>query len=941
MSGVFSHWAHDGPFRLLNRDDEIFAEALELPLADRAAFLDRACAGDAARRARVDALLAGHDAAGAFLEASPVERPTFPPGPALPEEKPGDVIGRYTLVRKIGEGGCGVVYLAEQNEPVRRRVALKVIKLGMDTRQVIARFEAERQALAMMDHPDIARVFDAGATATGRPFFVMEFVDGVPITKFCDEHSLSMDARLWLFARVCLALQHAHQKGIIHRDIKPSNILVAFHDGTPAPKVIDFGIAKATSGRLTAATLVTGFDQFLGTPAYMSPEQAELRDLDIDTRSDIYSLGVLLYELLTGRPPYDPQALVRAGLAEIRRIIREVDPPRPSTRVSTLVGADRDTVARLRRSAPTKLTSALRGDLDWIVMRCLEKNRDRRYGTAHELADDVRRHLRFEPVVARPPSALYRSQKFVARNRVACLSAAAVAAALVIGTVVSARQAVIATRAGRAEALARADAQRRQEQAEALLTFMLGDFRAERKKAGKLSLLDEVGEKAQTYFAALDPRDLNDTVLARQAKALTQLGETRMDQARYTDAAASFTAAYARAAALTARHPRDGDMLFERAQAEYWNGFIARKRGNLTTAREWLVRYRDSAATLVALEGNAPRAQRELVAGHHNLAVLAYDLNTLADARTGFLAEIPFINDLVAATPADLTLRFRLADVASWLGLVAERDGQFAEALARFTEMNERVQALATAEPAVSRWQMKLAESIIAIANIHAVTGRQPEALAGFTRAGTILDALVASDAKNQQWRVGALGRRLRQATLLLHSDASAATRLLDEARDQLVALVAAEPSSRVFTSRLAYAWQLTAHLRFTAARTDAREAIDRALELGQVLIGENRADEVALAEFAQATVLAGRIAQRDNRAADARRHWDNTLATLTPRLANSNDWRVLDPAAQAHTLRGEAAAARPLVERLRRSGYRPVDPLTVSTLDAVVPPNP
>jgi serine/threonine protein kinase len=277
--------------------------------------------------------------------------------PSLPvTEKPGDRIGRYKLLQKLGEGGCGIVYMAEQEEPVKRRVALKVIKLGMDTREVIARFEAERQALALMDHANIAKVLDGGATSTGRPFFVMELVHGIPITRYCDDNRLDTTKRLELFILVCHAIQHAHQKGIIHRDIKPSNILVADHDGTPVPKVIDFGIAKATAGQtLTNKTLFTAFEQFIGTPAYMSPEQAKLSGLDIDTRSDIYSLGVLLYELLTGKTPFDAKRLIQSGLDEIRRIIREEDPPRPSTRLSTLAAEEQTAVARQRQTDPPKL----------------------------------------------------------------------------------------------------------------------------------------------------------------------------------------------------------------------------------------------------------------------------------------------------------------------------------------------------------------------------------------------------------------------------------------------------------------------------------------------------------------------------------------------------------------------------------------------------------
>jgi len=355
-----------------------------------------------------------------------------------PTENPGDRIGRYKLLQQIGEGGCGVVYMAEQEEPVRRRVALKVIKPGMDTKQVLARFDAERQALALMDHANIAKVFDAGATETGRPYFVMELVRGVPLTHYCNENKLSTRQRLDLFVQVCHAIQHAHQKGIIHRDIKPSNILVALHDGVPVPKVIDFGIAKATGGqRLTDKTFFTALEQFIGTPAYMSPEQAELSGLDIDTRSDIYSLGVLLYELLTGKMPFDTKKLLEAGLDEIRRVIREEEPPRPSTRLSTLEVEERTTIARQHQADPPKLEDLVRGDLDWIVMKCLEKDRTRRYETANGLGADIQRHLSNEPVVARPPSNLYRLQKLVRRNKLTFAAGTAVAAALVIGLTVS------------------------------------------------------------------------------------------------------------------------------------------------------------------------------------------------------------------------------------------------------------------------------------------------------------------------------------------------------------------------------------------------------------------------------------------------------------------------------------------------------------------------
>ncbi|HWA24767.1 MAG TPA: serine/threonine-protein kinase [Lacunisphaera sp.] len=925
-------------------DDDIFAEALELPAADRAAFLDRACA-DAAQRARIEALLTGHDSARSFLEESLGTRP--PPGNP---EAAGQQIGPYTLVRRLGEGGCGVVWLAEQTTPLRRQVALKIIKLGMDTHSFMARFEAERQALALMNHPDIARVYDAGATETGRPYFVMEYVEGLPITRFCDEHSLAMEARLELFARVCLALQHAHQKGIIHRDLKPSNILVALRDGVPAPKVIDFGIAKATAGRLGQETLFTELGQFLGTPAYMSPEQAEQRDLDLDTRSDVYSLGVLLYELLTGRPPYDPKELVQAGLLEIRRIIREVDPPRPSTLISTLAEADRATVARLRGAAPPRLSAALRGDLDWIVMRCLDKDRDRRYATAAALAEDVRRHLRQDPVEARPPDPAYRLRKFIARNRAACASAGAIAVTLVAGIVTSTHEAVRATRAEqvaaaqrdaaqaaqKAEAAARADAQRRQEQAEDLLTFMLGDFRAELAKIGKLNLLDSVGAKAMAYFAALDPRDLTDTALTRQAKALTQIGEVRLEQARYPEAEEAFTVAYSRAAALAARHAANADMLFERGQAEYWIGYVAHNRGNRTAEREWLVRYRDTALALAALEGQTPRARLEVVYGHHNLAVLDAGAGALDRAREGFLAERTAVDAMLAVQPADSDVLFRRADVSSWLGTVAERNGQYAEAAASFADMRARYAELSRLAPTVARWRFEVARSLMFAAQIEFATGRLESADKMAAQAASMLDALLAQDPANKQ-RLGVrLGLKLLQANLLFASSGpSAADPVLQEARRGLETLVAAEPSDLVFARRLVFAWRLAARLRLAEnCLDDAATAIGHAVTLAEPILRDSRADTAARHECGMAFLVAGHIALARHETEAAKEDWSKALAALGPEVTNSNDWRQLDPAAIALTQAGRAHEARPLVTRLQTFGYVSLDPLHAGILN-------
>jgi serine/threonine protein kinase len=531
----------------LQKARELFMHAVgKLPPEEWDAYIAQACAGDTELAERVRHFLQVHREAGSFLESPAAALVATLDAPVT--ECPGTMIGPYKLLEQIGEGGFGVVFMAEQTQPVRRKVALKILKPGMDTRQVAARFEAERQALAIMDHPNIAKVHDGGATPSGRPYFVMELVKGVPITEFCDQNHLTPKQRLELFIPVCQAVQHAHQKGIIHRDLKPSNILIVMHDATPVPKVIDFGVAKALGQELTDKTLFTGFAQMVGTPLYMSPEQAGQSALDIDTRSDIYSLGVLLYELLTGTTPFSKERFKQAAYDEIRRIIREEEPPRPSTRLSESKDA-LPSISAQRQTEPAKLTKLVRGELDWIVMKALEKDRNRRYETANGFAMDVQRYLADEPVQACPPSAWYRFRKMARRNKTALLIAMVISLSLVMAVVVLAVSNVLVRQESeqkeqalreKAAALVVAEANFRKARAAVDRSFTLVSESDLFDAAGLEPLRKKLLESALEYYREfVDQAPADPTLQAELAAAYFRIWQIYRSVNRYIDSVAA------------------------------------------------------------------------------------------------------------------------------------------------------------------------------------------------------------------------------------------------------------------------------------------------------------------------------------------------------------------------------------------------------------------
>ncbi|WP_406697429.1 protein kinase [Singulisphaera sp. Ch08] len=720
--------------------EEIFSAALEIRDSEaRSAFLDRVCGVPGLRR-EVEQLLALDAGANDFLEA-PASMPTltsaFDSRPG--DLEPGTTIGPYKLLEAIGEGGMGTVYMAEQAEPVRRRVALKVIKPGMDSRQVVARFEAERQALAMMDHPNIAKVFDGGLTPWGRPYFVMELVRGLPITEYCDEQQLPIAERLDLFVLVCRAVQHAHQKGVIHRDIKPSNVLVTVVDGVGVPQVIDFGVAKAAVGALTEKTLFTGFHQFVGTPLYVSPEQAELSGVDVDTRSDIYSLGVLLYELLTGTTPFDPETLRRAAFDEMRRIIREEEPQRPSTRLGSL-GDQLSTVSARRKADPRRLGPSIKGELDWVVMKALEKDRRRRYETASDFAADVMRYLTDRPVEAFPPSNWYRFAKFARRNRAALATGVVLFLALTGGVAVSSW---LAVRAIRAERRAEARTTQARRAVDEMYTQVAEKWLAQQPKLTAVQA--EFLEKALGFYEAF-AAEQGDAPEAQfeAARARHRVGVIQFAFGKFDQAAAASQQAVGQLEALAARHPTRPAYRTELAAACL---SLATQEVELDRLDEAETLQKRAVSTLEAVAAEAPKGRESQVQLARSLAALGglYERRgRYQEAEPLLRRGLGLFERLDAEGPLPHGLRDRLPNCELELGLVYRNTGRPAEAERCFRHAAQRLDRLSEDGLTSPGERSTLAVILANLASVQFDSGRLAEASESDGRAVGVLEALVA-----------------------------------------------------------------------------------------------------------------------------------------------------------------------------------------------------
>ena len=907
-----------------NRLEQILAEAsAKADAAQRAAFLDEECGQDRELRAEVDRLLAAGQQAGDFLE-TPVQLVAGVAGEendAAAEdsvgaiEGAGSIIGRYKLLEEIGEGAFGVVFMAEQLEPVQRQVALKIIKAGMDTREVIARFEAERQALALMDHPNIAHVFDGGVTQAGRPYFAMELVRGIAITEFCDQRNLATPERLQLFIQACHAVQHAHQKGIIHRDLKPSNILVTLIDGQPVPKVIDFGVAKALGRKLTDKTLFTGFLRMIGTPAYMSPEQADLSGVDIDTRSDIYALGVLLYELLTGVTPFDTETLRNAALDEIRRLIRETEPPPPSTRISRLEQAKRTTVAKHRQTEPAALSRLVRGDLDWIVMKCLEKDRGRRYETVNSLADDIERHLKLEPVVAAAPGALYRAGKFVRRHRFGVAMAATLTLALTAGLVAALLGFAQAKREREhAERLAREEARQREiaeanyltarEAVDQMLTRLAADLAGQPHMS---QIRRQLLEDALRFYQGFLQQKGNDPEL-RHAVAQTymRVGLIYHDLGQYDKSLEPLGKALALLEDLAQRNPNVAEYREEMVRT---HAFTAGANMSLERTAQSVAHRQSAVALCEELQRKHPDAPKYLTMGAYahvdlgnafrgrprdKLEEKQQALRLYEERRTRF-----------PNLPEDPVL---LSHIRHWLGRSLEEMGRFEEAEQQYRQAHELRTQLVANQPGSAELKQSLAHIKWYLGDLLVQTGRPREGEKFIREAIAIMEKNLEDDPDFLEWwrRLGYVYEGLSRALLAMQRtpEAEAALRHSVELHTKLARAAPGEPAYPNAAANSLY--ELGVLLQGSGRSEEAAEVFQDSIGTYEKLVGEN--PELSASQYHLGWILATcpMVQLRDPpRAVALARH----AVQLSPELPicwtvlGAAQYRLGDPAAAIEAL--------------------------------------
>jgi serine/threonine protein kinase/Flp pilus assembly protein TadD len=823
----------------------VFAVALGIPdPRERAAYLDRVCAASPELRKHVESLLAAYEA-GQFLEAP--AHVTIATVAESASACPGIVIGNYTLLEQIGEGGFGVVFMAEQQQPIRRKVALKVLKPGMDSKQVIARFEAERQALALMDHPHIAKVLDAGQTTSGRPFFVMDLVKGLPITEFCDQSRLTLQERLELFVHICQAVQHAHQKGIIHRDIKPSNVLVTLHDGTPLVKVIDFGVAKAIGQQLTDKTLFTGFAQMIGTPLYMSPEQAALSAVDVDTRSDIYSLGVLLYELLTGTTPFTRERFEGKSYDEMRRIIREEDPPRPSARIATL-GQAATTVSAQRKSDPKQLKQLFRGELDWVVMKCLEKDRNRRYETANGLAQDIERYLRDEAVLACPPSTLYRLRKFARRNKAGLVTAGLLLTALVTTVAVLAASASWSW-----EQYERATAAQQQAQTERDLSddnLRLADQvleniylhlaekelpRDPQREEEHLALLRET-LGFYTQFAARNAA--NPRVRYRAGKAYLRAGVILGLLSRPTEADQALT----RGIDLLQQVPADSPQWLEARQllgnAHNERGKLFLEEFRFAEAEQACRQARAIHEELLAQSGRGAVARADLAADCGNLAGVLREVGKLEESDKLLEKSQELAGQLVQESPKSASFRSNLAAVLAERAVRQREQGSLEGALKLHNQAIDHQQVAIELEPKNPVYRAKLCGHYSDLAATLTAMRRHDAALRACEQEHSLIGPLVREYPRVPVYLYQQIMGHCRKAEALRDMYRDGEERAVYEEMLPLLDKLSKEYGDRPrYRQDVAILHRERAHALETTGRTrDAKAAYRQALDLRQQL---------------------------------------------------------------------------------------------------------